>query len=337
MNRNPNTQTVAWFLELADRGQLELDPPYQRRSVWNEEYKRYFVDTVLRNYPAPSIFIGVDVRPGTPTRYNVIDGKQRLSALIEFSQDAFDLGSLLTDLDLEDTYYSDLPEDLQKAFLEYTLTVEAISGANKAELEGAFDRLNRNVARLKPQELRNARFSGAFITLVTEFADEEFWAKTGTVSTLARVRRMSDVEFVSELFILTMHGIQDGKSSLDQYYADYDDEIPDEREYRRSFRWVMRYLDDLPLDWRHSRFRNLADLYSLWAAILDLREADALPVADDAVDRLAAFVRAGSGLLRSTCRWDRGQVFFVPPRASAAFNQAEISLGQDRDRRARTP
>ena len=156
MNRKPNTQTVAWFLELEDRGQLELNPPYQRRSVWNDEYKRYFVDTVLRNYPAPSIFIDVSIRPGSQSMYNVIDGKQRLTSLIEFYTDVFDLGSLLKDLGFEDTYYSDLPEEIQKAFLEYTLTVETISGANKAELEAAFDRLNRNVARLNAQELRNA-------------------------------------------------------------------------------------------------------------------------------------------------------------------------------------
>jgi hypothetical protein len=278
---------VAWFLELHDRRQLELDPPYQRRSVWNDEYKRYFVDTVLRGYPSPSIFIDVTIKPGAPATYNVIDGKQRLTSLIEFSEDVFDLGSLLKDLDLEDTYYSELPESMQKDFLEYTLTVETINGA-KAELEAAFDRLNRNVARLNAQELRNARFSGEFIKLMTELADEEFWTKVGTVSTRARVRRMLDVEFVSELFILTMHGIQDGKASLDTYYADYDEEIPEEMRFKRDFRRILRYLDSLELDWRYTRFRNLADLYSLWAAIRDLQEANRLPDPDDAVERLQA-------------------------------------------------
>lgn len=151
-------KTVAWFLEHNDRGQLELDPPYQRRSVWNDEYKRYFVDTVLRGYPSPSIFIDVTINPGAPAIYNVVDGKQRLTSLIEFTSDLFDLGSLLRDLDLENTYWSELPATMQKEFLEYALTVETISGS-KAELEDAFDRLNRNVARLNAQELRNARFS----------------------------------------------------------------------------------------------------------------------------------------------------------------------------------
>ena len=100
---------------------------------------------------------------------------------------------------------------------------------------------------------------------------------------------MLDVEFVSELFILTMHGIQDGKTSLDNYYAIYDDEIPDEVTHKREFRRIVRYTDALPIEWRSTRFRNLADLYSLWAALLTLDREDSLPDAEDAVERLLAF------------------------------------------------
>ena len=97
---------------------------------------------------------------------------------------------------------------------------------------------------------------------------------------------MLDVEFVSELFILTMRGVQDGKSSLDSYYAEYDDEIPDDLEFKREFRRVLRYVEALPLDWRYTPFRNLADLYSLWAAVLELIAEEKLPSADDTVERL---------------------------------------------------
>jgi hypothetical protein len=176
---------------------------------------------------------------------------------------------------------------MQTSFLEYVLGVENIRSASKSELESAFDRLNRNVAKLNDQELRNARFSGAFIKLMTNLADEDFWSKTG-VSTRARVRRMLDVEYVSEIYILTMHGVQDGKASLDDFYSSYDSEVPDQIGVTRRFRRVLQYLEGLPLDWGATRWANLADLYSLWAAMLELLP-DSLPNPESASERLTAF------------------------------------------------
>ena len=57
MSRTLTTQDISWFLDLKDKGQLNLDPPYQRRSVWAPRDKRYFVDTILNNYPAPPVFL----------------------------------------------------------------------------------------------------------------------------------------------------------------------------------------------------------------------------------------------------------------------------------------
>ena len=45
MERRPNFQTVAWFNDLRQRSALDLDPSYQRPSVWNQTFKNYFIDT----------------------------------------------------------------------------------------------------------------------------------------------------------------------------------------------------------------------------------------------------------------------------------------------------
>lgn len=47
MSSTINFQTVFWFWDLYTTKLLELDPPYQRRSVWNQDYKDFFVDTIL--------------------------------------------------------------------------------------------------------------------------------------------------------------------------------------------------------------------------------------------------------------------------------------------------
>src|SRR6478752_1986277 len=97
VRRNPSTQPLQWFLEMQASGQLVLTPPFQRRGVWSAEYRRFFIDTVLRNFPSPAIFLGLRIEPGAPTRYEVIDGKQRLSALIDFVSGEFHLGNLFQD------------------------------------------------------------------------------------------------------------------------------------------------------------------------------------------------------------------------------------------------
>lgn len=288
MNRRPNTQTVQWFLEIEAAGQLDLEPPYQRRSVWSDDYRRFYIDSVLRDFPSPAIYLQVETVAGAPTIYHVIDGKQRLLALIEFSKDEFHTGGYLEEEGLASTYYSDFPQEYKDKFVDYTLSVENITRASRAELKDAFDRLNRNVARLTKQELRHAMFEGVLISRMESMASGAFWTELG-LTTRANVSRMRDVEFVSELFLLTMHGVQDGKPSiLDEFYAEYDSGIPDEEDHRTRFDEVMNYLRSLPLDWPHTRWSNMADLYGLWAGVLDLPKARR-PAKTRAAERLASF------------------------------------------------
>src|SRR5437870_9220879 len=77
--------TVSDFLEWQRQGTLDLDPPFQRRSVWKLGAKSYLVDTVVRGLPTPLIFIREKIDPDTlrPLR-EVIDGQQRLRTLIGF-------------------------------------------------------------------------------------------------------------------------------------------------------------------------------------------------------------------------------------------------------------
>jgi len=57
MKRQPTTQQITWFLDLERNNQLDLNPPYQRKSVWSPKDRRFFLDTIFRNYPTPAIFI----------------------------------------------------------------------------------------------------------------------------------------------------------------------------------------------------------------------------------------------------------------------------------------
>jgi Protein of unknown function DUF262 len=269
-DRTPNTQQAGWFVDLESAGLLDLDPPYQRRSIWNLEFRQFFMDSVIRNYPTQAMFVEVVVDPDHPTIYRVIDGKQRLTSLMMFLRDEFPTPESLSDVQLGDVYYSDLRGDVKRRILSYKFTVENIQEARPAELNEVFDRLNRNVARLNRQELRHAKYGGEFLTKMEALADDAFWDEVGLV-TPARRRRMLDVEYVSEFYVVALSGIQDGKDYLDETYSAYDNEIPNERSTDRLFRAVRGTIEAihgvLPLD--DTRFSNVADFYSLWAAITE--------------------------------------------------------------------
>ncbi len=89
MSRSINFQTISWFWDLYNRKLLDLNPPYQRRSVWNQDYKDFFIDTVLNDYPAPAIFIYQEITPEGVSKVSIVDGKQRLSTLFEFANNEF--------------------------------------------------------------------------------------------------------------------------------------------------------------------------------------------------------------------------------------------------------
>lgn len=86
MQRHPGPQDISWFLDSHSKGQLDLDPPYQRRSVWSRSDKQYFIDTILNNFPAPPIFLHRSIDDNGRPTYHVVDGKQRLQTIIEFTQ-----------------------------------------------------------------------------------------------------------------------------------------------------------------------------------------------------------------------------------------------------------
>ena len=269
--RKPTLQAVGWLRDMYNAKLLDLDPPYQRRSVWNNAYKQFFIDTVLKNYPVPPIFVNMEVTGTGATIYHVIDGKQRLSAILEFLEDGFPISKeSYSPQNLAGKYFSALELTTQKSIYGYFLPFEFFTDANLEEVTEIFDRFNRNVARLTEQELRNARYSGEFISLMEQLADEPFW-KAKKIFSLADIRRMRDVEFVSVLFVLEMHGILDG-DDLDSYYADYDEGVPDKTEHLTKFRGVLTAVERLGPLLPGTRFRNKADFYSLFSAVLDFAE-----------------------------------------------------------------
>jgi uncharacterized protein with ParB-like and HNH nuclease domain len=169
--RRHNQQTIAWFNDLNKRGLLDLDPPYQRRSVWNQAYKDTFIDTILIQYPSPAIFLYQEISPDGQTMLHVVDGKQRLTAIFEFVSGEFPVPETAQTTQLRGKSFEQLAADVKTNFWTYEFSVEYLPTNEEGLINGIFERINKNVAKLTRQELRHARFSGVFITAAEQLAD----------------------------------------------------------------------------------------------------------------------------------------------------------------------
>ena len=224
MSRILTTQDISWFLDLNEKEQLDLNPPYQRRSVWSSRDKRFFVDTILNNYPAPPIFLHKTIDDNGRSTYHVVDGKQRLQTIIEFTENHVRIPDDFGDVNLQSKRWDDLDRNCRERIWNYVVIVEMLNDVSEAPIKNIFDRINRNSRKLTPQEMRHAKYEGWFIKLAETEAESPEWRNFGVV-TPARIKRMADVQFISELLAIILKQEMQGfdQNAIDAIYAEYED------------------------------------------------------------------------------------------------------------------
>ncbi|WP_433315997.1 DUF262 domain-containing protein [Micromonospora chersina] len=294
--RRQTSQPIAWFWDLYRRELLELDPPYQRRSVWNQQYKDYFIDTILLNYPVPAIFLFEDISEDGIGKYAVVDGKQRLTAVVDFLKGEFPVSDSASMNRLQGKYFSDLPPDIKRAVYSYQFSIEFLPSTDESTLNNIFDRINRNVAKLTPQELRHAKYSGVFATSAEKLAEQlqELLPSGFPRIAASSKRQMKDVEFTVQLMLLTENGVgTQSQTDFDTVYAERDEEWENQSRVETEFLVTTTTLaawSEGLLATEAKRLRNQADFYSLFGATLELLRERRLPDNDTAVSRLASFM-----------------------------------------------
>jgi uncharacterized protein with ParB-like and HNH nuclease domain len=270
-----SSQTISWFKDRLNESNLVFKPPFQRNPVWLPKHKAYLIDTVLRGLPIPEVYIQKETDAEGHTTYGVVDGQQRLRALLEFSQnDVALMGAYSPTRDGQT--WDDLTADERKRFWHYRLVLREIENASDADLRDLFRRLNQHTVTLNAQELRNARFKGDFILTVTDLADQDFWAESRVVSA-KDIRRMLDIEYVAELLIGIMHGPQNKKASLDAFFEAYDDKIPNKIVWLKEFEETRSSIEQLVPELKASRWKGRSDFYSLFLAVHEVAKGRILP------------------------------------------------------------
>lgn len=277
MNRKVNTQTLAWLYDLHERKRLDMDPPYQRRSVWSQSFKDYFIDTVLNDYPCPAIFLFEEISAEGITSYSLVDGKQRLSTLFDFVANRFPVSEVATNKKLHGKIFKELDKGTRQKIWAYNFVIEYIPSSEQPVINNIFDRINRNVARLSRQELRRARFEGEFIRSAEDLTD---WMESVLPEKFPRItgqskRQMKDVEFTAELLLFLEEGVKSfSADDIDDAFAereDWEDKTTIEAEFRSAVKLIADIVAaNQAKELVKTRLRNQADFYSFFAAVAEL-------------------------------------------------------------------
>lgn len=259
----------AWY----ERKELRLSPKFQRRRVWSKKAKSYLIDTILRGLPIPPVFVRekIDIDTSRTIR-EVIDGQQRLRAILDFLNDGFKVSKIHNE-EFGDKYFSELPDDIKEKFLKYLLVTNVVLSPEDKVVLGIFARLNSYTIVLNNTERWNAKYFGVFKQTVHNLAHDfdTFWLNS-KILTEHKIARMGDVDLATELIIASLDGIQEKKAKLiESYYKKYDDDFPLRKQVEENFRKTIDtigqiYGDVLPT----SLFRRNPLFYSLYCLIYDL-------------------------------------------------------------------
>lgn len=176
------TWSISEIYQKIKENKLILDPDYQRHEIWNSEKKTAFIESLYMEIMIPPIYV-VEI-PGEDileeTKYEVVDGKQRLTAIMDFIK-----GSLkLKERNLE--YFSDIfggktfseirEIDAEKTsqMLSSILDIYVIT-ANSPEFTkyDIFARLNRGAEKLKVNEIRRAIYKSKALGWITEYVNKQ--------------------------------------------------------------------------------------------------------------------------------------------------------------------
>lgn len=167
--RYPLNQILAMFTDtfLTESGQEEAkykrDPEYQRRHRWDDGRKSRLIESFLMNVPVPPVFL----YEYELARFEVMDGRQRLTALMDFYGDDLELTELQYWPELNGRKYSTLPTSIRDGIdRRYLSSIILLNETAASEEQAAFlkklvfERLNSGGVRLTGQETRNAVYNG---------------------------------------------------------------------------------------------------------------------------------------------------------------------------------
>lgn len=146
-------------------GKLDIRPPFQREFVYKDKQRDAVINTITNEFPLNVMYWSVR----EDGNFEIIDGQQRTISICQY------VGG---DFSIEGLAFHNLQKDKQEQILDYSLTIYFCSGVDSEKLEW-FETINIAGEELTPQELKNAVYSGSWISDAKRYFSKNNRPKVG--------------------------------------------------------------------------------------------------------------------------------------------------------------
>jgi hypothetical protein len=244
------------LVSLYEDGNLNLNPPYQRNSIWTLNSQKLLIDTLKRKWPLPTFFLQEKDKG-----FEMVDGQQRTRALLGYIDPVNGFS------DSNNLKYQ------EGEFVDYNISIVTIPKETTVEeIREFYVRVNRSGAKLERPELNKAEYyNKKFLELSTELSEMIEFRELKIFSS-ANIRRMFDRDYVEEISALILKGPTDKKSTVDQLFKT---DITDEEfsTVKATFTKIMEIAmflnNEIPIS--ETRFNQKNDFYTLFGILMKIK------------------------------------------------------------------
>jgi Protein of unknown function DUF262/HNH endonuclease len=273
--------TIQQFVNHFEKGQLNLEPGFQRNSVWSINDRQALIESVFLNYPMPSVFLYKRQDVDGDLIYDVIDGKQRLESIFmfmrlrSFRRDGYSALAKLSPKDDEADWYDWARvrrRDGEYAFSSYRIQTVEVSG-ELSDIIDVFVRINSTGKKLSSAEKRHAKYyNSEFLKMAGKLADRfEGYYRRHRILSSGAISRMKHVELTCELMASIARGRPlNKKKALDQVIGGQTIEGAKLKKWAKEFVRIANLVGKMFPRLRETRFANAVDYYSLFLLVWEL-------------------------------------------------------------------
>ena len=284
MKTSPTNKKIREIINMVREGKLIPRPEFQRRLVWTNKDKDHFLDTILRGYPFPEIYLAdgdVDLDSGEGTQL-LVDGLQRVNTIIEYFEESPNLRLLTI------PPYRDLDEDDKRRFLQYDVAVRDLGSVQREELVEVFRRINATKYSLLDIEVNNAVYAGALKQYAERLAGDPFFIENN-VFNARDLKRMGDLRYALTIIITFIRGYFNRDDAFGELLDRYNDEFPLEQEIDQRVRACFDLITECGFDNR-CRIWKKADLFTIIVELdILFRSGHRVPQPSELLDMLNEF------------------------------------------------
>jgi len=221
-------------------------PDYQRDDTWEDTRKSRFIESLLMGLPIPFLFFWEVPESG---KLEIVDGSQRLRTIQQFVEGTLSLGPLRELDKLEGMRFTDLSESRQRKINNRSIRGIVLNEhADEQARFDLFDRINTGSKVANSAEVRRGAYTGPFLKLVVELANDELFKELALVPKMS-VKKREREELVTRFLAYTdgLDGYRDRVFKfLDDYASTMNEKFQEDRsladEYKKRFDDTMEFV-----------------------------------------------------------------------------------------------